>query len=125
VTESTRKILIIEDNLDIQEIYRLAFEEAGYTVMISINGLLGITDIVDFMPDVVVLDIMMPEMNGYEFLKALKNNTSLSIPVVVVSNLAQESDRQQALDAGAVAYLVKADYSSDELVAKVGKYVRK
>lgn len=123
MTNIPRKVLIIEDNADLQDIYQLAFQDAGYDVKISGNGLLGITDIVEYAPDVVVLDIMMPEMNGYDFLRALKHNTSISVPVVVVSNLAQDQDRQQALTAGATAYLVKANYTGSELVEEVTKCI--
>lgn len=116
---NTKKVLIIEDNKDIQELMQYAFEDAGYEVKTSNDGLLGITDIVDYQPSVVVLDIMMPEMNGYDFLSALKNNTSMIVPVVVVSNLAQEEDKQKALDAGASLFLVKADYEMTDLVKKI------
>lgn len=111
-----KKAMIIEDNEDLRELMRFAFEDAGYEVMTSENGLLGITEIVEFMPTLVILDIMMPEMNGYDFLKALKNNTSIRVPVVVVSNLTQERDKERALEAGADLFLVKAEYDTSELV---------
>ncbi len=121
--DNQRKVLIVEDNTDLQEIYKIAFEDAGYEVKVSGDGLIGITEIVDYKPNVVLLDIMMPEMSGYEFLEALKNNTSLKVPVVVVSNLAQEQDRQRALDAGADMYLVKAEYDGPDLVEKVTAFL--
>lgn len=118
-----KKVLIIEDNKDLQELMQYAFEDAGYEVKTSDDGLLGITEIVDFQPTVVVLDIMMPEMNGYEFLAALKNNTSIKVPVIVVSNLAQEEDKKRALEAGADLFLVKADYEMPDLVTKVDEFI--
>ena len=117
-----RKILIIEDNADMQQIYRYAFESKGYNVKTSSDGLSGINDAVDFLPDIILLDIMMPEMNGYQVLKALKDNTSLEIPVVVVSNLTQEQEKQKALQLGADMYLVKSDYEGLDLVAKIDAY---
>ena len=119
----SKKVLIIEDNLDIQEVFRYAFEDAGYEVKTSDNGLLGITEIVDYRPTVVVLDIMMPEMSGYDFLSALKNNTSIKVPVVVVSNLAQDQDKKRSLEAGADLFLVKSDFDGPELVARIEEFL--
>ena len=123
--KNQRKILIIEDNSDIQQLYKYAFEAGGYKVKTSNNGLDGMNDAVDFMPDVILLDIMMPEMNGFEVLRAFVANTSLSIPVIVVSNLSQENDKQQAIQAGAALYLVKSDFEGPDLVAKVDEYMNR
>lgn len=114
-----KSVLLIEDNYDIRQIYRMAFEEAHWEVRESSDGLLGITELVDNPPTVVLLDIMMPEMNGYEFMEALKKNTSINIPVIVVSNLAQEEDKVRAMNAGAIGYLVKSDYDGPDLVKAV------
>jgi DNA-binding response OmpR family regulator len=121
-----RKVLIIEDNEDIQQLYQYAFEESNYDVKISGNGLNGINDVVEYVPDVVLLDIMMPEMNGFEFLEALKNNTSLKvqIPIVVLSNLTQEHEKEKALQNGADLYLVKSDYEGLDLVEKVNNFLK-
>lgn len=118
-----KKILIIEDDEDLQQIYKYFFENGGYTVKISSDGLAGITDIVDYAPDVVLLDIMMPEMNGFEFLEALKNNTSIQVPVIVVSNLTQDQEKQKAIAIGADLYLIKSDYEGTDLVVTVDKFL--
>lgn len=120
-----RKILIIEDNADIQQLYRYAFESGGYSVKTSNDGLSGINDAVDFLPDIILLDIMMPEMNGYQVLRALKDNTSLEIPVIIVSNLTQEQEKQKALQLGADMYLIKSDYEGLDLVAKIDAFLDK
>jgi DNA-binding response OmpR family regulator len=124
--KSKRRVLIIEDNEDIQQLYQYAFEESGYEVKISGNGLNGINDVVEYVPDVVLLDIMMPEMNGFEFLEALKNNTSLKvqIPIVVLSNLTQEHEKEKALQNGADLYLVKSDYEGLDLVEKINSFLK-
>lgn len=121
-----RRVLIIEDNEDIQQLYQYAFEESNYEVKISGNGLAGINDVVEYVPDVVLLDIMMPEMNGFEFLEALKNNTSLKvqIPIVVLSNLTQEHEKEKALQNGADLYLVKSDYEGLDLVEKINTFLK-
>lgn len=113
------KILIVEDNTDLQDIYGGLFTAAGHTVDGAVNGLEGIVKAVDFNPDIVLLDLMMPEMNGYEFLKALRNNTSISPFVIVVSNLSQQSDIDIAKANGAHEYLRKSDYVGETLVKEV------
>jgi DNA-binding response OmpR family regulator len=119
------KILIVEDNLDLCEIYRLSFEAAEFVVKIALEGLNGIVEVVDFQPDVVLLDLMMPQMNGYEFLQALKDNTSMDVTVIVCSNLSQEVDIKKALNVGADYYLKKSDFDGPSLVAKVQELLRK
>lgn len=120
-----KKVLIIDDNQDIRIIYSTLFEVKGYEVFTSKDGLQGITDVTSIAPDVILLDIMMPEMSGYDFLDALRNNTSLAeIPVIVISNLSQENDRQAALDKGAQLCLTKSDYSAEEIVSIVDQFLQ-
>lgn len=118
-----RKILIVDDNEDLQILFRYAFEADGYEVKISGNGLLGINDTISYKPDIVLLDIMMPEMNGFEYLEAIKRNTSVKVPIIVISNLTQDSEKQRALDSGADMYLIKSDYEGPDLVAKVNSFL--
>lgn len=113
------KILIVEDNTDLQDIYGGLFTGAGHEIDTAANGLDGIVKTVDFKPDIVLLDLMMPEMNGYEYLKALRNNTSISPFVIVVSNLSQQSDIDIAKSNGADEYLRKSDFVGDDLVKEV------
>lgn len=115
------RIHIIEDNIDLQGIFESTFGAAGHEVQVSSDGLSGITDTVEFKPDVVLLDLMMPELDGFGFLSALKNNTSMRPLVVVCSNLGQQSDIDKATAAGADAYLRKSDYVGDALVKAVEK----
>lgn len=115
-----KKIMIIEDDKDLQEIYKLNFEMAGYEVLQEFDGLDGISSVVDKEPDIILLDIMMPNMDGFAFLKAMKDNTSINIPVVVCSNLSDKETYTKALNTGAVSVLLKVDYSGKELVTKIG-----
>lgn len=121
MNKTSKRVLIVEDDKDLQDIYKYAFEDAGYEVKISDDGLNGVTDATEYLPDVVILDIMMPEMNGYQFLAALNNNTSLKVPVVVVTNLTQEREKQKALAAGASLFLTKSEYDGPDLVVKVNE----
>lgn len=113
------KILIVEDNTDLQDIYSGLFVAAGHQVDGAVNGLEGIVKVVDSKPDVILLDLMMPEMSGFEFLKALRDNTSIRPFVVVVSNLSQQTDIDTAKANGAHAYLRKSDFVGEDLLKEV------
>jgi CheY-like chemotaxis protein len=117
------KIFIVEDNADIRQIYQLRFEVAGYKVVSSENGLDFITRIAEEKPDAVLLDLMLPEMDGFTVLQTLKNNFETSgikdTKIIAWSNLSEDSDIQKALSMGANFYLRKSDYEGDDLVAKV------
>lgn len=113
------KLLIIEDNKDLQGIYQHNFQAAGHTVAVADNGLDGLNVAVEFQPDIVLLDIMTPEMDGYGFLTALHNNTSLTPFVVACSNISQADDIEAAKQAGAEVFLRKSDYVGAELIKAV------
>ena len=110
--------MIIEDNKDIQEIYKHSFERGGYEVILEDNGLAGLNGIVEKRPDVVLLDLMLPQMDGFQFLKELKNN-QLDIPVVVCSNISDNEVTTKVMDLGAIGIILKVNYSGKQLVDKV------
>ncbi len=114
-----KKIMIIEDDESLQDIYNINFEAAGYEVMIESDGLSGISEVVEKNPDIILLDVMMPNMDGFDFLRVMKENTSAHIPVVVCSNLSDQATHDKALQAGATAVLLKVKYSGRELVEKI------
>jgi two-component system OmpR family response regulator len=114
-----KKIMIIEDDKSLQEIYTINFEAAGYEVIISGDGLAGISEVVEKKPDIILLDVMMPNMDGFAFLKAMNENTSVHIPVVVCSNLSDKETSDKAFASGAAAVLLKINYSGKELVSKI------
>ena len=118
-----RTVLIIEDNPDLQIIYKIHFENYGYRVESATDGLQGITDIVGKEPDVVLLDIMMPKMDGYEVLEGLRHNSSIDVPVIVCSNLSQKEDIKKVYASGADLYLRKSDYEGEDLVEKVSEFL--
>lgn len=119
MADDQTKVLIIEDNEDLNEMFKTAFEAKGYDVQISLNGMDGITKAAKFKPDAILLDIMMPQMNGYEVLSALKNNTDLESKVIINSNLEQDKDAEKAMSMGADLYLKKSEYTPFEAVDKV------
>lgn len=112
--------MIIEDDKDLQEIYKINFEMAGYQVLQEMDGLDGISSVVDKKPDIILLDINMPNMDGFAFLNAMNDNTSINVPVIVCSNLSDKETQAKAISSGAAAVLVKVDYTGKQLVEKVG-----
>ena len=118
---SLKKIMIIEDDQDLREIYKINFESAGYQVLEEKDGLEGISSVVEQKPDVILLDIEMPNMDGFAFLDALNENTDIDdIPVIVCSNLSDQESYKRAMTSGADAVLLKIDYSPKQIVEKVG-----
>lgn len=113
------RILIVDDTEDVLDIYTMTFEGEGFEVMTAKDGLDGVTKAVTFKPDVILLDIMMPHMDGYEVLRAMRNNTSMEVLIIILSNISQQKDMEEAKNAGADFYLAKADHDPDQVVARV------
>jgi DNA-binding response OmpR family regulator len=114
------KILIIEDDPLISRLYQKAFSFDNYDVDVASNGQEGLLKVKEFKPTLIVLDLMMPKMNGLEVLDNLKSDKNTkSIPVIILTNLAEEKDAETALEKGAVKYIVKGDHQPKEVVDMV------
>lgn len=114
------KVLIIEDDLLIQRMYQKIFAFEGYDVKIASNGQEGLEIIKSDKPTIVLLDVMMPVLNGMEVLTKLKEDPDTkSIPVIMLTNLAGEKDAETALSKGAVKYIVKSDFDPKQVVDMV------
>lgn len=113
------KVMIIEDNIELSEQYKLKLELEGFQVMTAPDGEQGLIMAAEERPDVILLDILMPNMDGFEVLRAIKNNTSLSSIIIIVSNLSGPEQLQKAKQLGADDYLVKADVTPSMVAEKV------
>ena len=114
-----KRILLAEDDRFLRRAAEAALKRAGFTVLAAADGEEALRMARAEKPDLVLLDLIMPKLQGFEVLKALKADPgTATIPVVVLSNLGQDGDVQRALEGGAVAYLVKANLSLDELVSR-------
>lgn len=104
-----KRILIVEDNYDNRAIYQVILRHAGYQVIEAVNGDDGVTRAREHEPDLILMDLSMPIMNGWEALAELRRDTRLKeIPVLALSaHVLLEGDYQRALDAGFVRYLTK------------------
>jgi DNA-binding response OmpR family regulator len=103
------KVMIIEDNIELSEQYKLKLEHEGFLVLTAPDGEEGLLLSAEERPDVILLDILMPQMDGFEVLRAIKNNTSLNSIIIIVSNLSGPEQLQKAKSLGADDYMVKAD----------------
>lgn len=103
------RILLIEDDPDIQRMVQLSLKfQGGHEVMVASGGQEGIAKAEQERPDLILLDVMMPEMDGYETCRRLKANpATASIPIVFLSARAQQSEIQKGRELGAIGYLVK------------------
>ena len=119
-----KTILFIEDDLDIQRLYSMKLDAAGFKVLLSVDAEQGLTQLKKQKPDLILLDIMLPgKMNGFEFLKTIKEDESLKkIPVVVLTNL--DTEKEEALNLGAVDYIIKANINLNDIVEKVKSYLK-
>jgi DNA-binding response OmpR family regulator len=113
------KILIAEDERDIRDLVAFTLRFAGHEVFAASNGEEAVEMAPNVNPDLILMDVRMPRMTGYEACKAMKANPDLKdIPVVFLSAKGQESERQQGLDAGAEEYLLKP-FAPDQLTAQI------
>jgi CheY-like chemotaxis protein len=115
-----RRILVAEDDRFLRKAAEMALKRHGYTVVTAANGEEALRAAQSVLPDLILLDLIMPKLNGFDVLQALKKEApTAQIPVIVLSNLGQDRDVQQAMDAGAAAYFIKTDLSLQALVQRV------
>jgi DNA-binding response OmpR family regulator len=116
-------ILLVEDDPMLSELYQTKLEMESYQVTVATDGEAGLRQTKTLKPDLVLLDIMLPKLNGFEVLKKIKADRSTArIPVIVLTNLGGEkadSDKKLALGLGAQEFLVKTFHLPDDIVGKI------
>ena len=111
-----QKIAIIEDEPSILELYRIKFESEGYEVQLATTGVAGLELIEKWKPDIVLLDLLMPEMNGDEMLMRLrKEDWGKNIKVIILTNVSKEEAPDNLNELGISRYIVKAEMTSKEV----------
>ncbi len=119
-----KKILFIEDEQALQKTLGEILRKEGYEVINALNGEIGLRLVKTEKPDLILLDLILPAVDGFEILKQVKNNPQTKkIPVVVLTNLDKMEDVEKALQAGATNYLLKTDYGLNELIEKIKKII--
>lgn len=119
-----KKILLIEDDEFLSEVLIKRLDEDGYEVTLSKTAVDGLVILKDLKPDLILLDLILPEMSGFEFLKKIKANPNFSaVPVVILSNLSQEKEKNEAKALGAIDYLIKATYTTKEILDRIKEII--
>jgi len=119
-----KKILIIEDDKFLAKMLSKMLESHHYETLLASNGKEGLLKASAGDIGLILLDIMLPDIDGFDLLETLKNDEKIKkVQVIIISNLGQPEDMQQGRALGAVDYLVKSDLSLDQVVKKVRKYL--
>ncbi len=117
-----KKILFIEDESALQKTFGEVLSQEGYEMISALDGEIGLRLAKEKKPDLILLDLILPKVNGFDVLKQLKEDKETkSIPVVVLTNLEGMRDINKVIELGATTYLVKANYSLGEVVEKIKK----
>ena len=117
---NSKKILIVEDDKFLRELMSQKLVKEEYDVSQAIDGEDGIKKIKEEKPDLVLLDLILPGIDGFEVLSQMKEDPILAlIPVIILSNLGQKEDIERGLKLGAVDYLIKAHFTPGEIIEKV------
>jgi two-component system chemotaxis sensor kinase CheA len=121
---AARTILVAEDSLSTRELMKNILETHGYRVVTATDGLDALDRLTQMRPDLIVSDVQMPRMDGFEFCSTIKNNDQYkSIPVVMVTALEKEEDKRRGIEAGAQAYIVKTSFNQTNLLDTIARLV--
>lgn len=124
MSENKKRVMIVEDDEHISKVYEIKLSKEGIESSLAKDGEEAIKKITAEKPDLVLLDLMIPKKDGFDVLEEIKKNPeTASIPVIVLSNLGQQTDQDRAIGLGANEYLVKVDYPIQEVVNRVKKYL--
>jgi DNA-binding response OmpR family regulator len=120
-----KTILLVEDDPFLIDIYSEKFKKAGFEVEAAADGEVILKKIREQKPDLIVLDLVLPHIDGWEILRQIKEDNNLNkIPVVLFSNLGQRADIDKGLKLGAIKYLIKSQYTPSEVVEEIKKILK-
>jgi len=124
MTENKKTILMIEDDSFLRNLYRDKLEAGGFDFIEATSGIEGMNKIINEKPDLVILDILLPMRSGFDVLEEMnKEGLILEIPVVILSNLKQETDIEEARKLGAKDYFVKAETSFSDVLERIEEVI--
>ena len=120
--EKKKKLLVVEDDFFLIKIFQAKLTHEGFEVQVASDGELALEILKTFIPDMILLDLVMPKKDGFEMLKDLNANKKLKdIPFIVLTNLGQETDIERVKKFGIIDYLVKADTPIQQVVDRIKK----
>ncbi len=119
--EIKHTILIVEDDEFLRSLTAKRLEKEGYQIAVAVDGDNALNSAVEAKPNLILLDLLLPGIDGFEVLKRIRAHEALkTIPVIVFSNLGQREDMEKAKQLGADDFLIKANFTLDDLVVKIG-----
>ncbi len=118
-------VLLVEDDVFLANIYEKKFDLEGFKTSVADNGEKGLAEAKRKQPDIILLDILLPKLDGFAVLAKLKADPATKqIPVILLTNLGQKDDVEKGLESGAADYLIKAHFKPSEVVDKVRKVLK-
>ena len=119
-----KKLLLVEDDITLRDLYAARFGIENYELAVATDGESGLAMAQEIIPDCMLLDLRIPKLNGFEVLRRLKENPKTKkIPVIVLTALSGDEDRRKCMEAGAAAFLTKAETMPKEVLAHVKKVI--
>jgi len=120
------RILLVDDNPTLLDMYKERLEAGGYEVVTASNGQEALSKAVEYLPQCMLLDIMMPKINGFDVLENIRsNNETKNIPVIMLSALVQDSNKEKGIKEGADDYIVKSETIPGEVITKIENVIKK
>lgn len=124
MSEDKKVILVIEDDPVLSVMYKTKLEAEGYTIIGANNGVDGLGAAKSNKPDLILLDIILPQLDGFSVLEELKEDAKTKkIPVILLTNLGTDEDREKGQKLGAVDYLVKANFTPEQISLEIKKFL--
>lgn len=121
-----KTILLVEDDSFVSDIYQKKIESEGFKIVTAENGVEAIKKLNEIVPDLILLDIVMPYMDGMDVLKEIKANDKWkNIPVILLTNLSEKEKIEEAIGIGANDYLIKSHFTPSEVISKVNLILKK
>jgi DNA-binding response OmpR family regulator len=119
------KILVAEDDTYLANAYRVKLTKEGFEIQLASDGEDVLKILPTFSPDIILLDLMMPKIDGFTVLQILRNTDQWkNIPIIITSNLGQKEDVDKAMTLGATDYIVKSDSSISDILAKIRAHLQ-
>ncbi len=123
--EDKKKIMVVEDDIFVMDIYHTKLEQEGFQVIEAANGLEALKKLEKIIPDVMLLDIIMPYMDGLEALEKIKADDRFKdIPIILLTNLSQKEEVTKGLGLGANDYLIKSHFTPSEVLEKIKSFIK-
>lgn len=125
MSDIPKKILIVEDDQFLLEMYSVKLRNAGFQVEVAKDGEQALDKALEFKPDLILLDIVLPKMDGFEVLKRIKENPELrATRVIALTNLGQQGEVEKGTSLGADDYFIKAHFTPSEVAYRVGNFLK-